>query len=110
VVVALALAPEGAVARLLRWKPFRTLGLFSYSLYLVHMPMLRVFEILAQRITRLQGLAWFTTLELIGVPLCVAATYLFFLAFEKPFLSRRRSAPPARERPDVIPTSVPGEL
>lgn len=72
-----ALESRGAVA----------LGTFSYSLYLLHAPVLAVCQA-ALRPLRLPP-TWGLTLMLAGgVPLALLCSYLFFLAFERPFLSR----------------------
>ncbi len=73
--------------RLMESRPAVWLGTFSYSLYLVHAPVLA----LCQSALRPEHLAPTTGLCVMlaaGVPLAMLASYLFHLAFEKPFLSR----------------------
>ena len=73
------------------------LGGCSYSLYLIHAPLLQVEWQYVVNPLGLGPLATFMTLAVLGVPLVVAASYLFFLAFERPFLSRsRRKRHPVR--------------
>ena len=75
----------GAVVRGLESRPMMTLGAFSYSLYLVHFPVL----IKLQDILHKHGashLAQFAGLLCVGVPLCLVLAYLFHLAFERPFM------------------------
>ena len=65
------------------------LGVFSYSLYVIHAPIIG----LVGAITQSLGLSLLPEICLniaIGVPASVAAAYLFFLAFERPFLVRRK--------------------
>ena len=81
-----------------------TLGFFSYSLYLVHYPIVSALHVLMHG----RGLTPQHELALIlgaGVPLALALSYLFYLAFERrfsPAASVKRSAshpPPASPEP-----------
>jgi peptidoglycan/LPS O-acetylase OafA/YrhL len=75
---------------LFSWRPLVTLGTFAYSIYLVHMPCLLLFSRLltlyapGMNAPLHQVYALFLTL-----PLVLGLARLFYLAFEKPFLSRR---------------------
>lgn len=63
-----------------------TLGAFSYSLYLIHFPILqRISDILRQH--HFSHYFQFGFLLFVGMPVCLALAYLFYLAFEHPFLS-----------------------
>lgn len=57
------------------------LGIFSYSVYLIHYPLLQ-----SLHHCHLGRLVY-----LVGPPLAIAVGYLFFLSAEKPFLKRARS-------------------
>lgn len=73
--------------RLLESRPAVLLGTFSYSLYLIHAPVLAV----CQAALRPLGLPPTAALALmlgLGVPAALLCSYLFHLAFERPFLSR----------------------
>jgi len=75
------------VLRLCESRPAVALGVFSYSLYLIHAPVLAV----CQAYLRPLGLSPTVQLALMlgaAVPLAVLCSFLFFLAFERPFLSR----------------------
>ena len=82
-------AAEGRSSRLLRLLESRralSLGSVSYSLYLIHFPLLS----LAAATMRARGLGAETQLILmLGVasPLCVLAARVFHRAFERPFLA-----------------------
>ena len=66
------------------------LGAFSYSLYLVHLPIIVKLSSLLRRHHFTHG--QFTVLvPLLGLPLCLLAGYLFYLVFEKPFTAPRRA-------------------
>jgi peptidoglycan/LPS O-acetylase OafA/YrhL len=73
--------------RLMESRPAVGLGTFSYSLYLVHAPVLALCQS-AIRPLHLPPTLGLGLMLIIGVPLALAVSYLFHLAFEKPFLSR----------------------
>jgi GT2 family glycosyltransferase/peptidoglycan/LPS O-acetylase OafA/YrhL len=78
--------------RALSFRPLIFVGSFSYSLYLVHAPLLQVVWQYGLHPLGLGTSATFVLLAVVGVPLVVAASYLFFLLCERPFLSTRRGA------------------
>lgn len=83
--------PAPRVLRLFESRAAVALGAFSYSLYLVHAPILAV----CQSALRPMHLLPTVTLALmlgIAVPIAVAGSYLFHLVFERPFLTRRAVA------------------
>jgi peptidoglycan/LPS O-acetylase OafA/YrhL len=62
-------------------------GTFSYSLYLIHAPILQiVWQYLIDPL-RLLPEGQFVLLLLTGVPSCLMVAFLFFLACERPFMS-----------------------
>ena len=64
------------------------LGAFSYSLYLVHVPLvLKIGQWSGARFTPLKAFAF----DLACIPLILAVAYLFHLAFERRFMSERRT-------------------
>lgn len=74
--------------RLLEWWPLVSLGRFSYSLYLLHAPILALFFLLARELGLGMTSIQFFILG-VGLPVSVLASYLFYLAFERPFVSPR---------------------
>jgi peptidoglycan/LPS O-acetylase OafA/YrhL len=77
-------------ATLLSWPPLVILGQFSYSLYLVHEPVLRVLSFgLAHCLDSTPELR-FAALTLIGLPLTILIAYGFFCGCERPFLKSQR--------------------
>lgn len=74
------------VIRLLEWRPILWLGAISYSLYLVHFPLLSLLDAPAYS-AHWTPAARLAAMYGIGVPLCLAAAYRFHLLFERPFLS-----------------------
>ncbi len=76
-----------AALRLMESRPAVWLGTFSYSLYLVHAPVLALCQS-ALRPLHLAPTLGLCLMLAVGVPLALLASYLFHLMFEKPFLSR----------------------
>jgi peptidoglycan/LPS O-acetylase OafA/YrhL len=75
--------------RVLASRAGRRLGLFSYSTYLIHGPI--VVALSRHVINRLDvpAPARFAALLVVGLPLVLALSYAFHLVFEAPFLRRR---------------------
>jgi peptidoglycan/LPS O-acetylase OafA/YrhL len=101
------LGTVGGGGRLIRWlgaRPLATLGGFSYSLYLVHHPVEQIVFALRPPFVDGEGplLAW---LLFVGLPLMVAAGWVFSLAFERPMLRRRPARFPRTRR--TVPGSLP---
>jgi peptidoglycan/LPS O-acetylase OafA/YrhL len=61
------------------------LGIFSYSLYLVHAPILAALHMWIRPL-HFSGAMAAAFLVLIGTPICVGFAYLFHRAFERPFM------------------------
>ena len=66
-------------------RPLMTLGAFSYSLYLVHFPILIKMQDIVHKHGASHLLQFFALLG-VGAPLCLGLAYLFHLAFERPFM------------------------
>ncbi len=89
--VSVSSAPNGRLHAFLAWKPLVWLGSFSYSLYLVHAPLL---QLVSQYVLVPYGAGWsrgemFAVMVCGGLPVVVACAYLFFRLAEKPFLPGR---------------------
>ncbi len=76
---------KSTLNRLLSCPPLEKCGLFSYSLYLVHAPLLHLHYLGLNRLFHPAPETMFLLL-LATLPLILAEAYLFFLAFERPFL------------------------
>jgi len=74
------------VLRLCESRPAVQLGVFSYSLYLIHAPVLAVCQYSLRPLNLSPTLGLVVMLG-VGVPLALGLSYLFHLVFEKPFLS-----------------------
>ncbi len=101
---------KSRLTRWLSWPPLVRVGLFSYSLYLVHAPLLHAADLVLTRLFHPGPVPMFLLL-LASSPLVVAAAYGFHLLFERPFLTARgarfalRPAPASAEsgRPEETP-------
>jgi peptidoglycan/LPS O-acetylase OafA/YrhL len=65
------------------------LGLFSYSIYLVHAPIVGILDKYGFGAMGLPPLAAFGLMLAVGLPLILGLCYAFHLAFEAPFLRNR---------------------
>jgi len=86
-----ALVGTGSVAarRVLEHRRLVGIGHFSYSLYLVHAPLLLIAWLFVVEPMHLSPNGSFAVMVVGVAPLLVLASYGFFLVFERPFLNRR---------------------
>jgi peptidoglycan/LPS O-acetylase OafA/YrhL len=77
------------LVRLLDTRPLNSLGSFSYSLYLVHLPIIMVISrrIAAPLVGRGEQAFWITLV--LGVPISLVAAWVFASIFELPFQRHR---------------------
>jgi len=74
---------------ILEWKPLVLIGGFSYSLYLVHAPLIEIvwkYAVVPQRLAEVPS---FGLLCLWSLPLIFCVSYAFYLLFERPFLTKK---------------------
>ena len=97
--VTLAARERGMLRRMLSWAPLAFLGTFAYSIYLIHLPLLQFFW---QYLLMPRGLSFTQTLAAmcaVAAPITVGLSYLFFFAFERPFLSTGARRAPSELNP-----------
>ncbi|MHC5855456.1 acyltransferase family protein [Nostoc sp.] len=70
--------------------PLVFIGTFSYSLYLIHAPLLQIVWQYVLHPLHLGKVFEFVLLLLVGTPLILGAAYIFFFYCERPFLNTRR--------------------
>ena len=75
----------GGIHRLLHWSPLVFVGHFSYSLYLIHDPILRLVCTVGETL-RIGALTQYVFIFAIGVPAAVACGYLLYLGVERHFI------------------------
>jgi peptidoglycan/LPS O-acetylase OafA/YrhL len=90
-------------SRALSWKPIVVMGTFSYSVYLVHAPLLQILWQYVVRPAHMADQATFAFLMTIGLALVLGAAYLFFRVFELPFM---RAATARRREVAPVPASL----
>jgi peptidoglycan/LPS O-acetylase OafA/YrhL len=81
---------KNSVLKILYWEPLVLIGTFSYSLYLIHPFLLQLLTQYMLAGMHLSVLGKTCFLIIIGTPLVVFISYLFFLVFEKPFLANTK--------------------
>ncbi|MDQ4504343.1 acyltransferase [Sinomonas sp. ASV322] len=97
--------------RPLRWvlasRPLRSLGTFAFSLYLVHAPMLELVRGVGESVWGFDHAQTFAFLLVVGVPVAVAASFGFYVVFEKVFVTARSlsavidAVRPSRRQPEA---------
>ena len=92
VLAVLASGGFGPLRDLLASRVFSGIGLFSYSVYLVHLPLLWLVDhfVVANLVT--DALARFGLLLVLGVAAVLGGSYLFHRVFERPFMENRSLA------------------
>ena len=99
---ALATRRPVRLTRVLNCRALRALGGFSYSLYLIHMPVVALISTLIVAPAAGSHLTAFLTTVALAIPVCLAAARLFAAVFETPF--RAVSVTPAGAgRPGPVP-------
>ncbi|MEO7035152.1 MAG: acyltransferase [Polyangiaceae bacterium] len=92
--------PSGLV-KVFAWRPLVFVGTFSYSLYLIHAPLLQIlwqYVLVPLHVSREAMLIYLLTL---GLGATLVASYGFFRLFEAPFMK------PARAKPATQSEAVP---
>ncbi|MFH9553215.1 acyltransferase family protein [Streptomyces sp. NPDC017435] len=88
-IAAVATGRPAVLVRLLTARPFMSLGSFSYSLYLIHLPIVMV---VIRRVAPhfvAPGLPTFGFTLIVGLPISVLGAWLFARIFEVPFKGNR---------------------
>lgn len=83
---------NSSLRTLLSFKPLRWVGTFSYSLYLIHAPLIQLLWQYVIHPLHLSDPITFVLLVSIGTPLIVGTAYVFYRLFERPFMRSRRLA------------------
>jgi peptidoglycan/LPS O-acetylase OafA/YrhL len=78
--------PAGWIARSLSIKPLAWIGSFSYSLYLVHVPLQQIIWQLTAHPAGWSRLTSFLFISTVGTAVILLVAWAFFWAFERPFL------------------------
>jgi peptidoglycan/LPS O-acetylase OafA/YrhL len=84
--------PRFAMLHLFKHPKVVALGVFTYSIYLMHAPILHFMTVIADSIG-LTGAAAYAYIFFIGVPVTLGGTYVFHVIFERPFLPQNAQHP-----------------
>lgn len=100
----LTIRPTNLTARILGWRPLFWLGGFSYSLYLMHHPIMQIlFSWQVDQVRRPDGMFWHL---LAWLPLVLLLSWIFAWFFERPFT--RGASDTGQEQPrELVPISLP---
>lgn len=101
------IATQPFLRRAFSFKPIAKLGLFAYSIYLVHAPLLQVVYNVVGRWSPQDDFSNSMLFLVVALPICVALAYLFYLACERPFFKLRhilrdRAKSPENPEPSVV--------
>jgi peptidoglycan/LPS O-acetylase OafA/YrhL len=94
------------LTRALGWGPLVRVGIFSYSIYLVHAPLLHVLD-------RMYTAVWGPRPEIMflmltaSIPLIVGCAYAFHRLFERPFMTLPSSAVREQRLPVALQVRAP---
>ena len=84
------------VIKVLSWKPLAWVGTFSYSLYLIHSPVLQLISKFILAPIEMSTSIKSYLLIIIGTSSAIAISYIFHLLFERPFMG-------LKSKPKIIP-------
>lgn len=101
--IAIACDTRTIAARVLGFRPLAFVGQYAYSVYLIQAPIIALlFSYFASPhiilAFHLSGIAQTAILISVALPSVLVIAYLFFLVFERPFLTKRSFANPALAR------------
>jgi peptidoglycan/LPS O-acetylase OafA/YrhL len=93
--VASSRSADSTLSRVFSWKPLVFVGTFSYSVYLIHAPLLQILWQYVLHPLGAENAIIFGFLMTLGLVLILGASYLFFRVFEEPFMraAKRRAVP-----------------
>jgi peptidoglycan/LPS O-acetylase OafA/YrhL len=103
-ILVIASRGDGFLKRVLSLKPLVFIGTFSYSVYLIHAPLLQIIWQYALNPLHLERVPMFAALMVPGALAILGAAYAFFRVFEEPFM-KQPAAPPAAAA--VPPAAAP---
>jgi len=85
----IAASVESSIIRkILNWRPLIVIGTFSYSIYLIHAPIIQIIWQYAIHPFHYSRTMEFVILEIVGTPIMIGIAYIFYLCFEKPFMNK----------------------
>jgi peptidoglycan/LPS O-acetylase OafA/YrhL len=98
--------PKFSALAVLNWRPLVFIGVFSYSLYLMHAP----FQSVLTELLRTLGInndLFFVLMLFPGIPVILVMTYIFHVLFERPFMPQSVRTTKEAETQAALEQSVP---
>ena len=105
--IALSQSGKNNLRDFLMWRPLVFIGTFAYSIYLIHMPLAQIIWQYGVNPLHKTPLVTYFLMIVVGIPLMVGASFLFFLAFERPFLNTKRHETMAETARDAALSPAP---
>ncbi len=90
--VMLAVNDRGWLSKVLSYRPLVFVGTFAYSIYLIHAPLLQIIWQYLFVPWQTNDLLMFSLLSIVGTPIIIGLSYIFFLLCEQPFLNQRQKS------------------
>lgn len=90
------------LVKLLSWKPLIFIGTFSYSLYLIHSPLVALLSQYAIVPLHLDRFESCVVQIVVGTPIIIFISYGFFYLFERPFLTMGKKMTPLLIEEEVV--------
>jgi peptidoglycan/LPS O-acetylase OafA/YrhL len=97
--VAAVLPGTNPVRRIFELRPLVSIGRYSFSLYLVHAPLMQLFWQYLLKPLGISGVPAFAALAIVGTPLILLLARVFYRLVEEPFTSARAATPVAAAPP-----------
>ncbi|MBB6049810.1 acyltransferase family protein [Armatimonas rosea] len=84
---------SGLLMRVFNWPVMAGLGVFSYSLYLIHVPIIDLVWVANDRLlaTRGSNQQLVHLLSFVSIPISILVAYAFYWLFERPFLRTKQT-------------------
>jgi len=95
------------VRNALAWRPLAFVGTFSYSLYLVHAPLLEIIWVYFLNPLHMSPLNSLLIFSSAGLAVVIGLAYLFFVVCERPFIGRPGGPSSGRRRAKDEAGAVP---
>ena len=107
-ILAILYAPS-AFQSLFAWKPLRWIGLISFSMYMLHLPLLNVFhDYVLPHLTGLNSYALYPLFWIWFAVVIVPVSFLMFILIEKPFMKLGDRFRPGKATPQARVEELPG--
>jgi peptidoglycan/LPS O-acetylase OafA/YrhL len=89
--IAVVRSKSGLLRKIFSFRPLVFIGSISYSLYLVHAPLIQLIWLYIANKLNTDELHKYYFIATIGLALIVLISYLFYLGFERPFLTHKHN-------------------